>query len=552
VAVLYVLLFIVVAALYLGYLALAVPIAAIFAFVVYGLGMPTAYFVGLWRVLVIRPPWLSSPKRLPKIPEGADPAALEYFYGPALTDADHAMRVAYGNCRSLWQRGAQAVVSSFGRQEVVLTGPLGVGGAVGMAVGTAVGTVAAAGCALVHLLAVGISAVSVRAAGIVLRIVDSAVLRIKNIRMVCPKCYERVPYPAYECPGRACARRHHDVRPGRFGIVRRRCQCGTRMKTLLLFGSAQMDAYCPHCGTSLEHRPGKAPEIVLPFFGAAGAGKTRLLFSMVAQLRLWSEEARRRLKESDQETSAAEQPDGDRPDAERPGKKRPDKKRAGIRRPGEGRFVAELADTATAGKLKNASKWLSPGNATDKTPPELPRAYIVRLTTSHDAWLLHLFDAAGEFFYTPERTQELRYFNKAKTFILVIDPLSIESFWDRLLPDQQAELKAVRSAAPAPDLAYQQAHQEIEAMGVQLSKAHLAIVFSRADLIDTPGEDVATWATDELGLGNLVRSAHLNFKEACFFHTAAVMADGGMHKSVPALIRWVLSRNGVNLPGDLS
>lgn len=546
-AVLYVLVFIVIAALYLSYLALAVPIAAIFAFVVYGLGMPTAYFVGLWRVLVIRPPWLSSPKRLPKIPAGADPATLEYFYGPALTDADHAMRVAYGNCHSLWQRGARAVVSSFGRQEVILTGPLGVGGAVGMAAGTAVGTVAAAGCALVHLLAVGISAASVRAAGTVLRFVDSAVLRIKNIRMVCPKCYERVPYPAYECPGRACARRHHDVRPGRFGIVRRRCQCGTRMKTLLLFGSAQMDAYCPHCGTSLEHRPGKAPEIVLPFFGAAGAGKTRLLFSMVAQLRLWSEEAGRRLDGSDHET-AAERSGQKQADI----KKRADIKRAEVKRAGEERFVAELADTATVGKLENASKWLSPGNATDKTPPELPRAYVVRLTTNHDAWLLHLFDAAGEFFYTPERTQELRYFSQARTFILVIDPLSVESFWDRLLPDQQAELKAVRSAAPAPDLAYQQAHQEIEAMGVQLSKAHLAVVFSRADLIDTPDDDVATWATDELGLGNLVRSARLNFKEACFFHTAAVMADGAMHKSVPELIRWVLARNGVHLPGDLS
>jgi hypothetical protein len=545
--VLYVLVFIVIAALYLSYLALAVPIAAIFAFVVYGLGMPTAYFVGLWRVLVIRPPWLSSPKRLPKIPAGADPATLEYFYGPALTDADHAMRVAYGNCHSLWQRGARAVVSSFGRQEVILTGPLGVGGAVGMAAGTAVGTVAAAGCALVHLLAVGISAASVRAAGTVLRFVDSAVLRIKNIRMVCPKCYERVPYPAYECPGRACARRHHDVRPGRFGIVRRRCQCGTRMKTLLLFGSAQMDAYCPHCGTSLEHRPGKAPEIVLPFFGAAGAGKTRLLFSMVAQLRLWSEEAGRRLDGSDHET-AAERSGQKQADI----KKRADIKRAEVKRAGEERFVAELADTATVGKLENASKWLSPGNATDKTPPELPRAYVVRLTTNHDAWLLHLFDAAGEFFYTPERTQELRYFSQARTFILVIDPLSVESFWDRLLPDQQAELKAVRSAAPAPDLAYQQAHQEIEAMGVQLSKAHLAVVFSRADLIDTPDDDVATWATDELGLGNLVRSARLNFKEACFFHTAAVIADGAMHKSVPELIRWVLARNGVHLPGDLS
>ena len=60
------------------------------------------------------------------------------------------------------------------------------------------------------------------------------------------------------------------------------------MRTLLLFGSAGMNAFCPRCGTSLEHRPGKAPETVLPFFGAVGAGKTRLLFSMVAQLQLWS------------------------------------------------------------------------------------------------------------------------------------------------------------------------------------------------------------------------------------------------------------------------
>ncbi len=508
-AVLYALAFIVGAVLYLGYLACAVPIAALFAFVVYGIGMPVAYFVGLWRVLVIRPAWLSGPKRALKIPAGADPAVPGYFYGPALIDADHAVRVGYGTCRDLWQRGAKAVVSSFGRQEIVLlTGPLGVGGAVGMAAGTAFGAVVAACCALVHLLTVGVSAAFVRAGGAALRGVDSAVLRIRNIRMVCPHCYERVPYPAYACPGPACARRHQDVRPGRFGILRRRCQCGTRMKTLLLFGSAQMDAYCPHCGKSLEHRPGQAPEIVLPFFGAAGAGKTRLLFSMVAQLRLWSEEA--------------------------------------------GRFAAELADTATSGKLDNASQWLKPGHSTDKTPPELPQAYVIRLTAGRDAWLLHMFDAAGEFFYTPERTQELRYLNKANTFILVIDPLSIEAFWDGLPPDRQAELKALRSAASSPELAYQQAHQEIEAMGVQLRKAYLAVVFSRADLIDAPGDDVATWASDELGLGNLVRSVRLNFKEACFFHTAAVLTDGVMHPSVPALIRWVLTRDGVNLPGDLS
>jgi hypothetical protein len=510
--VLYFLLFIAAAALYLGYVACAVPIAAAVAFVAYGVGLPVAYFIGLWRVLVSRPSGLPNPKRMPKIPAGADPAVLQYFYGPALTDADHAVRVAYATCRDLWRRGARAVTSSFRGEGVILSAPVGVGGAVGMAAGAVVGAVAAIGCAAVHLLAVGISAAVVRAAGTTLRALDSAVLRLRNIRMVCPDCYERVPYPSYECPGRACSRRHRDVRPGRFGILRRRCDCGTQMKTLLLFGSAQMDAYCPFCGKSLEHRPGKTAEIVLPFFGAIGAGKTRLLFSVVTQLLLWSEEAA----------------------------------------PERERFVAELADTATIGKLEDASRWLSPDSATGKTPTELPRAYLIRMTAGHDRRLLHMFDAAGEFFHTPGRTQELRYLNKAEMFILVIDPLSVEAFWDRLLPEQQAELKAVRSAAPSPELAYQQAHQEIEAMGVRLKKTRLAVVFSRADLIGTRGDDVATWATDELGLGNLVRSVRLNFREACFFHTAAVMADGVMDTSIPALLRWVLARNGINPSGDLS
>ena len=502
-------------ALYLAYLACAVPVAIAVGFVAYGVGLPVAYFTGLWRVLVSRPPWLPNPKRPPKIPAGADPAVLQYFYGPALTDADHAVRVAYATCRDLWRRGARYVMSAFRGQGVVFSAPAGVGGAIGMAAGIVVGTAAAVGCAIVHLLAVGISAAVVRAAGTTLRAADSAVLLVKNIRMVCPNpnCYERVRYPSYQCPGRACSRRHRDVRPGRFGILRRRCECGTRMRTLLLFGSAQMDAFCPHCGKSLEHRPGKTAEIVLPFFGAIGAGKTRLLFSVVTQLLLWSRK------------SAA---------------------------PGRERFVVELADTPTTGKLEDASRWLSQDSATGKTPAEMPRACLIRMTAGHDRRLLHLFDAAGEFFHTPGRTQELRYLNKAKTFILVIDPLSVEAFWNRLLPEQQAELKAVRSAAPPPELAYQQAHQEIEAMGVRLRKARLAVAFSRADLISAPGDDVAAWATDDLGLGNLVRSVRLNFGETRFFHTAAVMTDGTMHPSIPALLRWVLVCNGINPPGDPS
>ncbi len=506
--------------LYLAYVACAVPIGAIAAFAACALGMPVAYFIGLERVLVSRAPSLPSPVRRVKMPADADPAVLQYFYGPALADADLAVRIASGECRRLCRRGSRTVGSAFRADLAVVTWPLGVGGAIGMVAGTVVGAVATVGCACVHLLAAGISAAAVRAAGTALRAADSAVLRVKNIRMVCPACFHRVPYPAYECPGDGCTHRHRDIRPGRFGILRRTCRCGAPMKTLLLFGSAGMNAYCPRCNHPLEHGPGHAPELVLPFFGAAGAGKTRLLFSMVTQLQQWSR------------------------------KQEPAAKRHGKRRR-EG-FAVQLGDSATTRKLDNADQLLSPDIDTDKTRTELPRAYVIRLVSMRRTRIMQMFDAAGEFFYKSERTQELGYLDKARTFILVIDPLSVEAFWDRLLPDQQAELKAVRSAAPSPELAYQQAHQEIESMGVRLRKARLAVVFSRADLINAPAEDVAVWARDELGLGNLVRSARLNFGEASFFHTAAVMTSGVIHDSIPALLRWVLACNGINLPKGLS
>jgi hypothetical protein len=515
--VVYVLLFIGLLLLYLAYLACALPIGAAAAFAACLLGMPIAYLGGLARVLVVRDPaWLSraGPARWPAAPAGGDPALLEYFYGPALADAEHAARTAYWDCHGLWRRCAGVVGSAFTGDAVLLTAPFGVGGAVGMAAGGVLGAAAAAGCACVHLLTVGACAALVRAVGTALRLADSAVLRVKNVRMVCPGCGERVPYPGYECPGyersgERCTRRHRDIRPGRFGILGRHCQCGTRMRTLLLLGSSGMNAFCPRCGQSLEHRPGKVPEIVLPLFGAADAGKTRLLFSLVTQLRLWSADPVARL-------------------------------------------TAEFGDTVTTRKLENASELLGPESVTAKTPPELPRAYIIRLITGQGTRIFQMFDAAGELFYTAERTKELRFLDQARTFILVIDPLSVPAFWDRLPAERRAGLEAVRSTAPSPEMAYQLAQQEIEARGVPLRKSRLAVVFSRADLTDDVTGDVATWARDELGLGNLVRSARLNFREVCFFHTAAVLADGVMHESIPALLRWVLAADGIDVPGEPS
>jgi len=508
--VVYVIGFILAAGVYVAYLSITIPGAAAVACVVYAVGMPGAYLTGLGKVLATRPPELPAPQRWPKPPANGDPALLQYFYGPALADADHAVRIAYGNCRKFWEFGTEHVRDSFHADSATwFTAPLGVGGAVGMALGTAAGALITAVFALIHLVVVAVSAALVRVLGTALRAADTSMLWVKNVRMVCPNCYERVPYPAYDCPNDACNHRHRDVRPGPQGIIGRRCLCGTRMSTLLLFGSSRMAAFCPHpgCEHSLEYRPGEAPEIVLPFFGATGAGKTRLLFSMVTQLQAWTD---------------------------------------------KGQLTAEFGDSSTARELDIASSVMRTGSSTTGTSVELPRANVIRLIAKKGTRILQLYDAAGERFYNTDRTQELRYLNKARTFILVIDPLSVESFWQQLPAATQAELGSVRSAAPSPDLAYQQTHQQIEAMGVQLRKVRLAVVFSRADLIGVPDGDVAEWARDELGLGNLIRSTTQNFKETRYFRTAAIMAaDGLMHKSIAELMVWLMAREGVDLPVEL-
>jgi len=494
----------VVAVVYVVYVVVAAPLAAIAACAVYTARIPYTYLRALARVLVTRPARLPEWKRQPGVPENADPAVPQYFYGPAAADADLIMRVAYDDCRRFLSSGIRRFTGWFTSDAWWLAAPIALGGVFGLAAGTAFGGAIAAACGLTYLLAVGILAGLARVTGIVLRGIDTAVLRIRHIKMFCPVCFERVPYPGYVCAG---DRRHphRDVRPGRFGILRRRCECGEPMKTLLLFGSSQMSAFCPHCDHLLEHRPGEAPEVVLPFFGTVGAGKTRLLFSAVTQLQAWN---------------------------------------------GADELTAEFADSVTTRELATAEEILRSGTSTWATPPDLPRAHVIRLSTDKGTCILHMFDSPGERFYTADRTRELGYLGKARTFVLVIDPLSADSLWARLPPGRQEDSRRVRSTPPSLDLAFYQVLHAIEAMKVNPKETRLAVVFSKADKFDPPEGDVAGWAERELGLGNMVRLVRIQFKDSLFLCAAAVMEDEGIHPSIATLLRWMLADQAVTVPGS--
>ena len=340
-----------------------------------------------------------------------------------------------------------------------------------------------------------------------LRLVDGASLFVRRIRMVCPRCFEHMPYPSYACDG--CGRRHRDVRPGARGVFRRRCVCGGDLPTLLLLGSADLRTHCPHCAQVLEHRPGEAREFVLPLFGAAGAGKTRLTHGLHVAL-----------------TYAAEHH---------------------VR----ARTVAMGRETEQ--RLRDSRPRLAPDHRVPSTPPGRPaRGLTLRVEVDRCALLMQLYDTAGESFNTTDRTEDLTYLGEATTFLLVLDPLAVRAVWNALDPDERLRLAGDRSQAPDPERAYMQVRDQVHrwyrAHGMGQARTRIAVVVTRGDLLahtslDPTGVPPELWLREVMGADNLLRAARADFGTMATFVTSAVVnPDGLPDPSLTELLRWVLAR----------
>ncbi|MFJ9553112.1 hypothetical protein ACIRPH_04820 [Nocardiopsis sp. NPDC101807] len=360
----------------------------------------------------------------------------------------------------------------------------------------------------------------------VLRVVDAGVLAVRRVRMVCPGCFLRLGYPAYLCT--RCGRRHDAIRPGLRGLLRRRCLCGARLPTLLLLGSADLDALCPHCDRGLDHRPGEAREFVLPVFGSAGAGKTRL----VAGMNLALAQAARGTREA----------------------------------------YAEPVGEETVRRLRDGERLLAAAHRTGPTPPGREvRGLTVRVGAEGRTLLLQVYDAAGERFSRSATTEELAYLGQASTFVLVVDPLGVEAVWRSMTAGERSRLSGNRSRARDPELAYGAVRDEIRRQyrmtGRRLrsrrartrrARTRLAVVVSRGDLVHGTsaapgGMPPEEWAARILGLGNLLRDAEADFGEVRVFLASSVADGSGIaHPSLSALLRWVLAGESAAFAGMLA
>jgi hypothetical protein len=458
------------------------------------------YVVAAVQVLFTHPDGLPERAHEFTAPAGAEEAKPNYFYGPARSDLRYIWQVAWSRWLDAAEWSGDTVVDLFAPDDVPLavTAPVAVGLIAGLIVALPLTALLMGTVWLSNEILLDFATITVRCAVMTLRTIDSGFLFARHIQVRCISCFERIPYPAYLCP--KCKTIHWDIRPGRYGVLRRTCECGMRMPTLLLLGTAQLEAICPRraCRHPLEYRPGEVQEVILPLFGPKGAGKTMLLWGIDKTLQ--------------------------------------QSVRVGIR--------VDYADSDTATRLRDLDAAIAAGSQVPATPAVLPKAYVFRLRIGRHQRILQLPDPAGELFYDSKRSADLLYLGAASTFILVIDPLSINDFWDNLPSARRDQLITYRSAAPHPDQVYQQTAERITQMGKRYAQRRLAVVFSRADLVGAEygprageGEGIRKWAEDDLGLAGLMRDAGTDFREVALFHTAPF---GTVESDLNALVHWVM------------
>ncbi|WP_329383802.1 TRAFAC clade GTPase domain-containing protein [Streptomyces sp. NBC_01716] len=472
----------------------------------------------LWRycqllngVLRLRTPEFVS---VPPYRPADELAHRNYFFGPATRD----LRQLLTQGRRLYIRTVtdayrQVTAGQFTAPSVhrAASVPYGLTLYVGLGVGAVAATPVLGTLFGVQALGVALLTAGARLTALTLRGTDRTVMILRGLPrgMLCPSCFERVPYPAYDCPRQTCRRRHADIRPGTFGLVRRRCACGERVPTLLMLMSrdARLSGHCvhEHCGKPMNPDAGHMPELILPLIGGRAAGKTQLMAAMVKSLENTAE---------------------------------------------NGGPAIRLADPESTDNQRVLNEVLELQGRTRPTQKTLPRAHSFVRGSGRTEQLVHVFDTAGERFVSREETDALRYVREARTFVFVLDPMAVDAFWTRLDPAGPKVDRTLASTVDPEDV-FSRSIQTIRTMDTPLDKSRLAVAITKRDLLtNQPGllpdhpddsDTAREWLGDRLGLRNLVKTMDLEFGEVRFFCTAAVADDEGrVDPSIATFVGWCL------------
>ena len=349
--------------------------------------------------------------------------------------------------------------------------------------------------------------------------------RIRHISSTCEQCQSKTALPIYSCP--ACGVKHTSLIPSKYGIFKRRCECGAKLPTTFFNGRESIDAECPTCGNSIRDG-GKHIDIPIPVVGGPSAGKTCFISMAIDKL----------------EDSANEQ-----------------------------NLEFEYSPNADDEYALNMS-YLNSGNLPMKTSDMRLRFYRFYMQPEKKIkHLISLCDVGGEVYDNSQALGAQTGLTHAKAFIMVIDPLSIESYRKELA--ENVDISKYGPSEKAIDEVVSMLITTLENMcnlsDKDMLNRDLAIVFTKGDL---PGldEKIGSTAVDEYMASHnetswlkaynavceqflrdyeeddFLNSIKSKFKSIQFFTCSALghSADGNKFNasnSVKSPILWVVDRN---------
>jgi Double-GTPase 2 len=368
--------------------------------------------------------------------------------------------------------------------------PMSIGAVMGGYIGTAV---AAVGGLLIGGL-VGLVVLLATAGAwvliLLLRVAEAVRRRIRHASYECPVDHERFTLPVYLCP--ACGAEHSQLVPGRWGILKRECQCGkTALPTAVITGRQRVPQRCPS-GHAMSGFLGFAENVPIAIAGGPSSGKSTFLAGALIEL------------DSDKHGLSIDALSDSR-DA-----------------------YARLIDSMRAG--------IPPAKTTEERPPAL----VAELQGTGRARALYAYDVAGEVFGAVDKVRGLRFLSRSAGIALLIDPFSIAQVAQDHADELAPLATRVLPSAEDPMRVFERLVAALEEANADIAGLPLAVIVAKTDVCgidksieslrsrEHPGNAAKDWLNVN-GAGNLVRAIEQRFKHVGWFSTSALgrLPDAG-------------------------
>lgn len=337
--------------------------------------------------------------------------------------------------------------------------------------------------------------------------------RIRKAHYECPHDHERFPIPVYVCP--SCGAEHRRLVPGRWGVLRRECSCGSAaLPTMVLNGRQRIPQQCPS-GHPMSGLIGYAENLPVALVGGPSSGKTTFLAAASMELELLA---------------------------------------------ASGHFAIDVMDESRSA-YETALQALRSGTVPRKTQGQNP-ALVAEVQGEGRPRAMYVYDVAGESYGDSDAARELRFLEVPSGIVLLIDPLAIPHVAAQYSDEIAAQQNALLPSTEDPMRVVERTLAALHEAGVDASKMPVAVVVAKADAFGIADEVAAQGAAgveaptrawlEQHGAGNLVRTVEQEFKQAAWFTCSALGRTPTAGDTTPFVpqgavppLLWVLERRGV-------